>query len=205
MQNLGSKPEGILGRIAGRLMNLIHGGFYKSVLKKELGDAQKLKQSIYVLDVGCGGGRTIGILSAMIKNGKIYGIDHSKEMVRLSQRLNAKNIKIGKVEIGWGDVANLPHKSSQFNLVTAFDTLNYWDDIEKSLMEIFRVSQPGGKFLIINGYPKEGTKWWDFVKFKSENEYKDILEKHRFGNVKTEIVKNRIIVMGEKPVGSFAS
>lgn len=58
----------------------------------------------------------------------------------------------------------VPYSTSQFDIVTAFDTINYWENIKKSVMEIYRVLKVGGKFLIINGYPKKGTKWWILLK-----------------------------------------
>jgi ubiquinone/menaquinone biosynthesis C-methylase UbiE len=47
-----------------------------------------------VLDVGCGGGRTVNKLAAIATQGKVYGVDYSKEKGsherRLSTSVNAR-------------------------------------------------------------------------------------------------------------------
>ena len=43
-----------------------------------------------ILDVGCGGGKTISKLAAIASQGKVYGVDFSEESVAASQRTNAR-------------------------------------------------------------------------------------------------------------------
>jgi ubiquinone/menaquinone biosynthesis C-methylase UbiE len=38
-----------------------------------------VEKNATVLDVGCGGGRTISKLAAIVTHGKVYGVDFSKE------------------------------------------------------------------------------------------------------------------------------
>jgi precorrin-6B methylase 2 len=56
------------------------------------------KQDI-VLDVGCGGGRTVSKLAVIATQGKVYGIDHSKESVAMAMRTNKEWIDIARVEV----------------------------------------------------------------------------------------------------------
>jgi precorrin-6B methylase 2 len=56
------------------------------------------KQDI-ILDVGCGGGRTVSKLAAIATQGKVYGIDHSTESVAMAMRTNKQWINIARVEI----------------------------------------------------------------------------------------------------------
>jgi 2-polyprenyl-3-methyl-5-hydroxy-6-metoxy-1,4-benzoquinol methylase len=60
-----------------------------------------------VLDVGCGGGRTISKLAALAGQGKVHGIDYSEESVAASRRYNAQAIRVGRVEIHVADVGKL--------------------------------------------------------------------------------------------------
>ena len=39
-----------------------------------------------ILDVGCGGGKTLSRLAKLAPQGKVYGIDYSAEMVKFSQK-----------------------------------------------------------------------------------------------------------------------
>jgi 2-polyprenyl-3-methyl-5-hydroxy-6-metoxy-1,4-benzoquinol methylase len=58
-----------------------------------------------ILDVGCGGGRTVSKLAAMAPEGKVYGIDHSEDSVATSRKTNALSIAGGQVEIQQGPVS----------------------------------------------------------------------------------------------------
>ena len=52
-----------------------------------------------ILDVGCGGGRTVGKLAARAPQGKVYGLDYSEASVAASRRTNARAIAASRVEI----------------------------------------------------------------------------------------------------------
>src|SRR5262245_62055255 len=72
-----------------------------------------------VLDVGCGGGRTIAKLAALAREGKAYGIDHSKESVAAAKKINSGAIAAGRVEIREASVSRLPFSEETFDIVTA--------------------------------------------------------------------------------------
>jgi ubiquinone/menaquinone biosynthesis C-methylase UbiE len=79
-----------------------------------------------ILDVGCGGGRTVGKLAALATQGKVYGIDYSDKSVAATKRTNARSIALGRVEILHGSVSQLPFSDSMFDLVTAVETHFWW-------------------------------------------------------------------------------
>lgn len=68
-----------------------------------------------VLDVGCGGGRTVSKLASIATHGKIYGVDFSKDSVAFASRVNRESIKAGRVEIREGSVSELPFASDMFD------------------------------------------------------------------------------------------
>lgn len=92
---------------------------------------------------------------------------------------------------------NLSSSNNHFDLITDFDTINFWDDIEHSIREVKRVSKQNGLFFIINGYPKKGSKWYDFVKLKDEQEYKSFLSNLGFQQIEI-IIKNQTIIISAK-------
>jgi ubiquinone/menaquinone biosynthesis C-methylase UbiE len=102
-----------------------------------------------ILDVGCGGGRTISKLAAAATEGKVYGVDFSEESVAASKRTNARSIDIGRVEVRHGSVSQLPFPDGMFDLVTAVETHFWWPNLPGDMREIFRVLKPGGKLIII--------------------------------------------------------
>ena len=101
-----------------------------------------------ILDVGCGGGRTVSKLAAAAQ-GKVYGIDYSPESVAASKRTNARSIDEGRVEIRHGSVSQLPFPSDTFDLVTAVETHFWWPNLPADMREIFRVLKVGGRLILI--------------------------------------------------------
>jgi ubiquinone/menaquinone biosynthesis C-methylase UbiE len=102
-----------------------------------------------ILDVGCGGGRTVSKLAAMATEGRVDGIDYSEESVAASKRTNAREINAGRVEIRQGTVSQLPFSDSAFDLVTGVETHFFWPDLPGDVGEIFRVLKPGGTLILI--------------------------------------------------------
>jgi len=198
MQTIGSNPVGLKGRLAGIIMNLIHTNQYKKIIQRYIIDKIDTINHLSILDVGCGGGKVISLFSSMLKKSKIYGIDHSVDMVNLSRRVNKAGISDETVNIVQGNVNKLPYSDDFFDIVTAFDAINFWNDFDNSIIEIKRVLKQNGMFLIVNGYPKEGTKWWNFVKFKNDNEYRAVLSEHDFKEINIIIEKNTIIILTNK-------
>jgi len=198
METIGSKPVGLKGRLAGVIMNLIHASQYKKIIQKYLVENIDTSDELSVLDIGCGGGKVINIFSSLIKKVKIFGIDHSPDMVNLSKKVNKNGINNGMIEIVQGDVKKLPYPNDSFNIVTAFDTISFWNDFNDSINEIKRVLKQDGIFFIVNGYPKVGTKWYDFVKFKNDSEYRAFLTRNGFKEINLVIEKNTIIIKALK-------
>src|SRR5262249_55276761 len=103
-----------------------------------------------VLDVGCGGGRTVSKLAAIATQGKVYGIDHSKESVVVAGKTNREWIAMGRVEIREGSISKLPFSQNMFDLVTAVKTHFWWPNLTGALSEVFRVLKPGGMLVLIS-------------------------------------------------------
>jgi len=175
METMGPNPSGLKGRFAGVVMNTIHSRQYEHIIREWI-----TRDVVSILDIGCGAGITISILARLLKNSKLFGIDHSPDMIRMAERLNRTAVRERRIEFLVGDVHTLPYSDSYFDVVTAFDTVNFWSDMEAAMQEIVRVLKKAGSFIIVNGYPQEGTKWYDFVRFKSADEYVKFLEQRGF-------------------------
>ena len=106
------------------------------------------KQDI-ILDVGCGGGRTVSKLAAIAAQGKVYGIDHSPESVAMAMRTNKQWIDMARVEVREASVSRLPFSDGAFDVVTAVETHFWWPALPADLREVLRVLKPGGRLIII--------------------------------------------------------
>jgi ubiquinone/menaquinone biosynthesis C-methylase UbiE len=102
-----------------------------------------------ILDVGCGGGRTVGKLVAIATQGKVYGIDHSPESVAMAIRTNKQWIDMARVEVREASVSRLPFSDGAFDVVTAVETHFWWPALPTDLREVLRVLKPGGRLIII--------------------------------------------------------
>lgn len=116
-----------------------------------------IEPSFTILDVGCGGGRTIAKLAAAAHAGKVYGVDISAQSVALSRETNATEIAAGRVDIQQAPVSRLPFADGTFDLVTAVETHYYWPDPVADMREIRRVLKPGGRLLLIAETYKTGS------------------------------------------------
>lgn len=195
IEKQGSKPTGFIGKIVGLMMNKYHTSLYIDYFKDNLP-----RDNSTILDIGCGGGKFLKYLSKKNNSYLLYGLDHSLEMVTLSQKINKQAIDQKRVEIFQGSVTMIPLDNSQLDLVTAFETVQFWPEINNSFKEISRVLKQGGEFLIINRYPPENSKWWKMAKIKSDKEYRLQFENNGFYKISIDLnFKNGwIIVKGTK-------
>ena len=137
-------PSGWLGRLILRNMNARHSGVTDWGLSHVA-----IAKGDTVLDVGCGGGRTVSKLAAMATQGKVYGVDFSQESVAFAARTNRQSIAAGRVEIRHGSVSQLPFRDDMFDVITAVETHFWWSDLPGDMREILRVLKPGGKLVVI--------------------------------------------------------
>jgi len=117
-----------------------------------------VEKNFTVLDVGCGGGRTIQKLAALAPAGKVYGADYANGSVAASRAKNATLVREHKVEVVQASVSNLPFAENTFDLVTAVETQYFWPDLLNDMKEVRRVLKLGGKLVVIAEAYKGGGK-----------------------------------------------
>jgi ubiquinone/menaquinone biosynthesis C-methylase UbiE len=190
------KPRGWLGRFF--LWEM--GGRHVDVTDWGLGHIN-IEARDTVLDVGCGGGRTVSKLATIISEGKVYGIDYSKASVAAAHRRNQQMISEGRVEIHLGSVSQLPFSDAMFDVVTAVETHYYWPHLVADLREIMRTLKPDGQLVIIaeaykrtNYDPTQAAMKLLRAAYLSASEHRAIFEESR---------KGWICAMGRKPDALF--
>ena len=103
-----------------------------------------------VLDVGCGGGVNIEKFLKLTK-GNVDGLDYSEVSVEASLAQNRKAVDDGRCRIIQADVRQMPIGDEEYDLVSAFETIYFWPEIQESFREVLRVIRPGGQFMIAQG------------------------------------------------------
>ena len=204
------KPTRWVGRFFLWTMNVSHSG----LTDWGLGHV-RIEKGFTILDVGCGGGRTIQKMAAMAPDGRLFGVDYSIGSVDASRAKNAPLIKAGRVEIRQASVSQLPFPDGTFDLVTAVETHYYWPDLAKDIREILRVLKPGGVLIVIAESYKGGKH--DFVEqlpmkllraaHLSVDEHRQWFAAAGFSDVEVfeERVKGWMCATGRKPLAALPS
>lgn len=167
------KPEGLVGRLILRGMNRGHAPLSKWALSYVPWQPQWK-----ILDIGCGGGANIAQMLKYCPQGEVYGIDISEESVAFAQKKNKE--WVGKrCFIESGNVENLPFKDSVFDVVTAFETVYFWENMPHAFCEVARVLKTDGLFLICCEASDPSNTLWtsriEGMRVHSEEELKRVL------------------------------
>jgi SAM-dependent methyltransferase len=199
------KPSGWIGRRVVRAMNISHG----SLTDWGLQDLQVAKDAT-ILDIGCGGGRTVRELASMAPQGKVMGVDLSPASVAVSRETNAQAIEAGHVQIENASVASLPFPDCTFDVITAVETHYYWPDLPQNFREVLRVLKPGGTFALIAETYRGGPFRFVYglvmpllrAAYLSDQEHRDLLTQAGFIDVSTKHLRGRnwILATGQRPV-----
>lgn len=175
------KPKGFWGRVILREMNKRH------TLLSEWGMSHIVWNKEWnVLDIGCGGGANLTQLMHRCPQGKAYGIDISPESVLFAQKKNKKYLST-RCFIEQGTVDTLPYTDEMFDVVTAFETVYFWNDLPKAFTEVTRVLKRNGHFLICCELNNPSVKTWtnliDGMIIRSCDELKSILLQSGFVSI----------------------
>ena len=141
-------PERPEGEEGARLLERMNGGHHEDLALWGLSHVE-IAADAKVLDIGCGGGANLMRLLDRATQGHVYGLDYSPLSVAASREYNRAAISAGRCEVLEGNSSALPFKDTEIDVVTAFETVYYWD-IDAAFAEVARVLRPGGQFLICN-------------------------------------------------------
>ncbi len=196
------KPQGFIGKMMAKGMNggdhkrLANWGFSHVTFR---GDEQ-------AADLGCGGGANVMRLLQKIPNGTVKGLDYSEVSVAISRETNEAEIAKGRCEILQGNVMDLPFADESFDVVTAFETIYFWPDLNKSFSEVFRTLKSGGFFMITNesdGKNEKSLKWLDMIdgmRIYTADDLQKVLADAGFTDIEIydEVEKDRLCVVAQK-------
>jgi arsenite methyltransferase len=111
-------------------------------------DFVKIRKGDTVIDLGSGAGNDCFVARALVgEEGKVIGIDMTKEMILLA-RENAEKLGYKNVQFRYGDIENMPVTSKKADVVISNCVLNLVPDKEMAVTEICRVLKVGGHFCI---------------------------------------------------------
>ena len=198
MHNYPGNPYGQEGTDMLTRMNDSHAGLRRFGMS-----LIEFRPGMVIMEVGCGGGSGVLDLLEAAPESHVLGIDFSETSIELAKKVCAE--KLGKgADLQLADVTDLPFENDSFDLVTAVETIYFWNPAQAGADEVFRVLKPGGVFVVMNdGYlPSILDEWMEikgyFYLFRPE-ELEALLKKAGFSKVDIHYgEKQNLIVIGTK-------
>jgi SAM-dependent methyltransferase len=108
----------------------------RRVIRVEL-DRLPLPSGAQILDAGCGSGRT---LEELVDYGEVSGVELNEDAAEFARVRGVGEVKIGRLE-------QIPFEDARFDLITCLDVLEHVEDDRVGLLELKRVTKPGGWLL----------------------------------------------------------
>lgn len=183
-------PRGTIGSSMLCIMNSAHTRLTNWALQKI-----HIREDAVILDIGCGGGKTIHTLSRLTPFGKIYGIDYSDQAVKDSIHTNMKDVQTQKVTVQKASVSSIPHHANFFDLITAFQTHYFWPDVKHDIKEVFRILKPNGSFLLV---AETFKVQYHLDEFKTTEELINLFYNTGFTSVKCYEERGCLCIIGNK-------
>ena len=134
-------PKGFGGSLISLVMNRQNRPLYDETVR-----LLSLSDSDNILDIGCGNGFVLNLLARQ-QNATFAGIDPSKEIIEAALRRNSKFIKNKKMNFTCQDVSAMSFADESFSKAYSINTVYFWSDLNKSMLEIWRVLKPTGVFI----------------------------------------------------------
>lgn len=126
------------------------------------------------LDMGCGAGQLIPILTEL--GYQVSAIDISENMVELTKKL-CREYNVN-TEAKVGDCENLDYPDNSFDVYVAMGVIEYMDTDEVMLSEVKRMLRPGGIAIItIRSKLSIHVKWRTFYRKYIEYPIKNFIKK----------------------------
>ncbi len=118
-------------------------------------DAAAVGDGTSLLDLGCGDGAFCAFAAA--RGAVVHGIDVEPDAVACAlEAVPGADFRLGLME-------NLPWADAAFDVVTAFDSLQYALDPEMALIEASRVVRADGRIAICKWGPPDGNEFFAFL------------------------------------------
>ena len=118
----------------------------------------KIKDNSKILDLACGTGDIVKIVSKYYPKTDIIGLDISDKMLEIAKKKNPKKNFV------LGDIINLKYEENEFDYITIFFGLRNVENRTKAISEIYRVLKKDGLFLHLDfGEDNFLSKIFDFI------------------------------------------
>ncbi len=104
-----------------------------------------------LLEVGCGAGHALSLLSPILKRGSITGIDRSALQVEAARKRNQEQLALGRLRIEQLTLERAPAVLGErlFSKTLAINVNAFWTTPESSIASLQRLLRPGGQLFLV--------------------------------------------------------
>ncbi len=117
-----------------------------------------LRDTDVVLDVATGTGEPGLTIAALVKEGKVIGIDLSEGMLAVAQAKAAEH-GVLNYEVLMADVCELPFADASFDAISCRMGFMFFPDMALAARELYRVLKPGGRLATAVWSGPEQNAW----------------------------------------------
>ena len=114
-----------------------------------------------VLDLGSGTGYLAIEIARRVPGLQVYGIDLSRQMVRIARR-HARGVENVLFELG--NAADLPFDDGSIDFIVSTGSLHHWKTPARVFSECYRTLKAGGEAWIYDGCPEVFREQLDRIK-----------------------------------------
>lgn len=157
-----------------------------------------IRENHDVLDIGCGGGRTLNRISEKIVSGSLTGVDYSETSIRASEEYNRELLNKGMLTLVNASVENLPFEDGAFDRIITVESFYFWPDPVENLKEVRRVLRKDGHFMLVadiygredlSEHQRENIAEYDLTN-PTIDEFRQLFEKAGFDEISIHLRNN---------------
>lgn len=126
--------------------------FYSTIV-----DDMEIDAESRILDVGCGSGNLMALISKHVPSAKIFGVDPSEGMISAARKRTGRLRRGGSISLEIGNCSNIPFPGS-FNLIVSTLSYHHWEDQKSCLDHLASLLDDRGVLYIYERYAGEGRK-----------------------------------------------
>jgi ubiquinone/menaquinone biosynthesis C-methylase UbiE len=151
-----SHPTGLLGMYIGEKMVRQHEPETLWTIK-----ILELQHNENILELGCGAGYAMKLILEQPAVTQVVGLDLSESVLRSASIRNRNDIRKGRARLVKSDVNNLEFQNESFSKVFSIHSLYFWDNLPKTISEIYRLLKHEGITVLTLCDGKNGETWDD--------------------------------------------
>lgn len=140
-------PRGVVGWANGWMFALRPSNRQRNLWAVSLLDVRPTDR---VLEIGFGPGIAIAALAGRATRGHVFGVDHSRAMVRHAARRNAAAVRAGRVHLAHASVERLPSFGGPLDAILGVNSVGFWPDPVERLRELRGLLRPAGRIALVS-------------------------------------------------------